>query len=168
MTGIQYFLGRVNHRAHGNLADYNFHFNLGQQIHLHRNAAVVFRAAFLHAAAQYLRDRHAGNANFLHGDLEHFKAALLGHNDYLGHLHVRGNGLGSSAELHGYRLVGFHRSAGAGNLAGSSHHGRGEHLLHGGKIRIGTGQAVLHAVQPGDFLFGIHPQAHGRLDNQEG
>lgn len=47
MAGVEHLLGGLNDGAHGNLADHHVHLNLGQQVGLNGDAAVVFRLAAL-------------------------------------------------------------------------------------------------------------------------
>ena len=54
----------------------DIHLNFGQERHFHLYAAIVFRGALLHAAAQHIGYRHAVDADLLHRRLESFKLTL--------------------------------------------------------------------------------------------
>lgn len=67
LSGIEGFFGGFDDGANGDFADDDFDFQFGQQIHFQFNAAVVFGAAFLQAAAEDVGDGHAADADFVHG-----------------------------------------------------------------------------------------------------
>ena len=63
MPCIQRAARRRDHFGYGYFADDHFDFDLGQQIHIHLDASVIFARALLHAAAEYLRDRDTRHAD---------------------------------------------------------------------------------------------------------
>ena len=78
VSGVQGLLGGRDSVCHGNLADDRFHLDLGKQIQVHRNAAIVFRAALLDAAAENLRDRDARDSDPVEFGLEGFDGSCAG------------------------------------------------------------------------------------------
>ena len=77
MSGVQHFFRRLYHAADGDLADDHVYLDLGQQVGFNAYSAVVFGLALLRAAAEHVRDGHAGYADVHHRVLERLEARLL-------------------------------------------------------------------------------------------
>ena len=86
MTRIKSLYGGVYYLLYRHCADYYLNLNLGQEIHLDRNAAVELGLALLYAVAENLSYGHAGNSDLVESRLELVKLVLSAYNVYLRYL----------------------------------------------------------------------------------
>lgn len=86
MTREERLARSIHDRLHRDFADYNFHFDLGQQVHIHLDTAIVLCRTLFDSAAQHLRDGDARYADLCKRRLQFIEFRLFGQDHDFGDL----------------------------------------------------------------------------------
>ena len=166
MTCVQRFLSGVYNSLHGYLAYYKLYLHLRQQVHIHCNAAVILRTAFLLTASEHVGHCHTGYTQLIHSDLQVFKLVLICYNNHLAHLRLFGRSLSA-----GYVYI-RHRNRLVYVALRSSFVRRYVscdiwHHTCRSEVCICAGKVVLCSIQTHNFLFRTYTQTYRLIYDSE-
>ena len=147
----------------------DFDFDFRQQRRIDGNAAVKLVGALLDAAAHYLCDGHARDAQFIQGFLQRIKFAQPHDDGYLVHTGVAAFGGQGMFTHNGHGGVHLCAACFGGVLLAEV--GVGVHIhagigdIRNGKAGISGSEAVLVDIKPFNLHFGRYAQADGFVDD---